>query len=98
MFVYDGTLSVFRSFIRHGKIWMFVEDWVFWCVAALLVFQMIFDLGDGLIRGFFVFAFVSGMFLYKRLAKDRVTKGTVAVLKFVTRPLVWARIKKITKK
>ena len=35
MFLYD-FLEIFRCRVRHGKLWLFIEDWIFWLVAAIL--------------------------------------------------------------
>lgn len=96
MFVYDFILAA-RCRIRHGKIWTLLEDWVFWAVAALFVFQMIFALNNGIIRSFFVLAFIGGMYGYRRVAKDHVQKGILAIFSLIFRPYVWI-LKKIRKK
>lgn len=96
MFAYDFILAARRR-IRHGKIATLVEDWIFWAVAALFVFQMIFALNNGIIRSFFVLAFVGGMYGYRKAAKSHVQKGILAVFSLIFRPYVWIS-KKFRKK
>ena len=96
MFVYDFILAA-RCRIRHGKIATLVEDWMFWAVAALFVFQMIFALNNGIIRSFFVIAFIVGMYGYRKIAKNHVQKGILAVFSLIFRPYVWIS-RKIQKK
>lgn len=99
MFVYDFILA-FRSGFAHGKALVMLEDWLFWTIASLFVFQMIFALNNGIIRSFFVLAFILGMFVYRKIVKCRVQRGILAVFSFVFRPYVWIlnKIRKNNKK
>ncbi len=99
MFVYDFILTARRRF-PPGKVLLLIEDWFFWAVAALFVFQMIFALNNGIIRSFFVIAFILGMFLYRKIAKNHVQKGIYAVFALIFRPYVWIleKVRKIRKK
>ena len=96
MFLYD-FLEIFRCKVHHGRVWLFVEDWLFWLVAAVFVFQMIFALNHGIIRSFFILSFIGGMSLYRGLVKKRFICGVLAVFDFISRPYVWIR-EKIRKK
>lgn len=99
MFAYDFIL-VFRCKIRHSTAGRLVEDWLFWLTAAVLVFQMIFALNNGIIRSFFVASFVGGLFLYRLLVGRRLIRLILAILHAISRPYVWIRQKvgKIRKK
>lgn len=99
MFVYDFIL-VLRLRFSHGKVLVLVEDWFFWAVASLLVFQMIFALNNGIIRSFFVIAFILGMYTYRKIVKKRVQRVIAAIFSFIFRPYVWIlkKIRKIRKK
>lgn len=99
MFVYDFIL-VLRLHFSHGKVLVLVEDWIFWAVASILVFQMIFALNNGIIRSFFVIAFILGMFVYRKIVKKRVQRVITAIFSFIFRPYVWIlkKIRKIRKK
>lgn len=95
MFVYDFIL-VLRLRFSHGKVLVLVEDWIFWAVASLFVFQMIFTLNNGIIRSFFVISFILGMFAYRKIVKKRVQRVITAIFSFIFRPYVWI-LKKICK-
>jgi len=99
MFVYD-FIEVFRCKVKHKKFARFLEDWLFWAIAAVLIFQMIFALNNGILRNFFVVSFMGGMFLYRMVAKKHVINGICAIISFVFRPCVWIceKITKIRKK
>lgn len=96
MFVYDFILA-FRSGFVHGKVLVMLEDWLFWTIASLFVFQMIFALNNGIIRSFFVLAFILGMFVYRKIVKSHVQRGILAIFSFIFRPYVWI-LNKIRKK
>lgn len=99
MFLYDFIL-VFRHIKKHGRFAVFIEDWLFWAVAALLVFRMIFALNNGVLRNFFVFAFLAGMAVYRKIVKEYLQKGIVMVCHWITRPYVWiaGKIREVRKK
>lgn len=90
MFLYD-FLEVFRCKVHHGKLWLFLEDWLFWLLAAVFVFQMIFTLNHGIIRSFFILSFIGGMWLYRVIVKRKFVCGVLAVISFILRPYVWIR-------
>ena len=92
MFLYDFIL-VHRSRKKAGKIRMFIGDWIFWGISAVFVFQMIFELNNGILRSFFVVAFLLGMIGYRKLVKNVVQKVIKAIISFVCRPYVWIRRK-----
>lgn len=96
MFVYD-FVEVFRRKVKHGKVARLIEDWLFWLIASILVFQMIFALNNGIIRSFFILSFFAGMLLYRKLVKDRVVRFVLYVIYTIFRPYVWI-LKKIHKK
>lgn len=63
MFAYD-LIRVVRLFIPHKKWLVFLGDYLFWFVGSFLVFVMIYQVNDGIIRGFSVVAMVLGMMAY----------------------------------
>lgn len=88
MFLYDFIL-VHRSRKKVGKIRMLIGDWIFWGISAVFVFQMIFELNNGILRSFFVVAFLLGMVAYRKLVKTFVQRAIKAIISFVFRPYVW---------
>ena len=40
MFLYD-FIRAFRMKVKHGRVWILIEDWLFWLLAAFFVFPMI---------------------------------------------------------
>lgn len=99
MFLYDFIL-VHRSRKKVGRIRMLIEDWIFWGLSAVFVFQMIFALNNGILRSFFVVAFLLGMIGYRKLVKNVVQKVIKAIISFICRPYVWicGKIRNLRKK
>ena len=60
---YD-LIRVFRRLIRHGIIWVSMEDCVYWLVCAVLMFAMLYQNNDGRIRAYIFGAAVLGGFVY----------------------------------
>lgn len=99
MFAYD-FIRVFRCKVRHGTAAKLIGDWMFWLVAAVLVFQMIFAMNYGILRSFFVISFTLGLVCYRKVAGDHVVRFILAILHQIFRPCVWIckKIRKIHKK
>lgn len=95
MFIYDFILA-FRYKVRHGWLAKLTEDLLFWAVAAIFVFQMIFTLNFGILRNFFVISFIGGMFLYRKFVGKYVVRAIIAFFHTIFRPFVWSG-KKISK-
>ena len=63
---YD-LVRVFRRLIRHGILWVSIEDCVYWIVCAVLMFAMLYQNNDGRIRAYIFGATVLGGILYHLL-------------------------------
>lgn len=63
LFAYD-LIRVVRLFVPHKKWMVFLVDYLFWFVGSFLVFVMIYQVNDGIIRGFSLAAMVIGMLAY----------------------------------
>lgn len=98
-FVYDFIL-IGRRLIRHNIFFVSVEDLLFWIACAILVFYMLYEENNGILRWFAVFGAALGMLLYKKVAGQhfvnimstiigrqiRILQKTAA---FVFRPIKW---------
>ena len=65
--------------------------WV-WAVSAVVVFQMIFALNNGILRSFFVLASAGGMLLWRTLAGDHIVRVITAVVRLIVRPFARVRM------
>lgn len=61
--IYD-LLRIFRRVIPHGVVWISIEDIFYWVLCAFLIFGMIFQTNDGLVRGFAIGGICLGMAFY----------------------------------
>ncbi|MDR1701116.1 MAG: spore cortex biosynthesis protein YabQ [Lachnoclostridium sp.] len=87
-FLYD-FLRIFRKLIPHAFFFRAIEDLVFWLVSSLLVFRMIFQRNNGILRIFFIFAFIYGMYAYQILAQDYFVKVSVRFIRFLFAPFMF---------
>lgn len=67
--LYD-VLRIFRKIVNHGVVWISIEDIVYWILAALLIFGMIFQENDGLVRGFAIGGIFLGMLFFNHFASS----------------------------
>lgn len=99
MFLYDFIL-VLRCLKKPGRLSLWIQDWLFWGAASVFVFQMIFELNNGILRSFFVIAFLLGMLGYRKAVETVVQRGIKLIFGVVFRPCVWIvkKIRQIRKK
>lgn len=82
--VYD-CLRIFRRLVRHGTVWISLEDLCYWVFTAFVIFAMLYRKNDGLIRGFSIGGIVLGMLLYNQLISRYTVKYIARVLKKIIR-------------
>ena len=78
--LYD-VFRIFRKVVPHGVIWISVEDILYWIVAALLIFGMIFQENDGLIRGFAIGGILLGMLFFNHFVSPFLIRSISGILK-----------------
>ncbi|MBO5484636.1 MAG: spore cortex biosynthesis protein YabQ [Lachnospiraceae bacterium] len=61
---YD-VLRFIRWLIPHGKVWLWVEDTIYWCLAALPTFYLFFRYNEGVIRWYGLVGILLGAVLYE---------------------------------
>lgn len=84
--VYD-CLRILRRLVRHGVVWISLEDLCYWIFTAFVIFAMLYQKNDGLIRGFSIGGIVLGMVLYNQLISrytvKYITRAFRKVIRFV---------------
>ena len=50
--VYD-VLRIYRNIVPHFNIIVGIEDFIFWNIAGIYLFAVMFGANDGIVRGFF---------------------------------------------
>lgn len=69
-FVYDWFL-ILRKLIKHGTIWISIEDFIFWAACGIGVFYMLYRENNGVLRWFAVLGAMLGMICYKFIISKR---------------------------
>ncbi len=95
LFVYD-VLRILRRLIRHNGFFVALEDLLFWTLAALFIFAMIYTENDGIIRGFSVMGMAIGMVLYHYILSDVIIELTTKLIRAFFRPVLFI-LKKLKK-
>ncbi len=87
-FAYDWVL-IFRKLFTHGRVFMSVEDFVYWFACGIGVFYMLYRENNGILRWFAVVGAALGMLIYKAIIKNRfvniVSKCIHKIMWFVFR-------------
>jgi spore cortex biosynthesis protein YabQ len=77
--IYD-FLRIERRLISHNSFFIAVEDLIYWVIASLLIFNMMFQLNDGIIRGFSILAMLLGMLIYHHILSSYIVDITAGIL------------------
>ena len=88
--VYD-LLRIFRRIVRHGRLWMDLEDALFWGWTSLWIFGVLYRINDGAFRIYTIVMMFLGMLGYHRYIGELlvavVSGGLKRVLKILGMPL-----------
>ena len=88
--VYD-LLRIFRRIVRHGRLWLDLEDALFWGWTSLWIFGVLYRIHDGAFRIYTIVMMFLGMLGYHRYIGELlvavVSGGLKRVLKILGMPL-----------
>ena len=84
--LYD-TLRIIRRIIKHGNIWIALEDMGFWIVCSVSIFGLLMEENNGVLRWFAVIGSLLGMIVYKATISRFYVTYTTFVLKWVLQKL-----------
>jgi spore cortex biosynthesis protein YabQ len=85
LIAYD-LLRILRRIIRHNVAVVAIQDLIFWVVAGVFIFAMIYVKNNGIIRGFFVMGMVIGMLAYHYLLSDLIVMLISSLILLILRP------------
>lgn len=88
LFGYD-LLRAFRRVFLHSSFWLAVEDFLYWSIAGIVSFGVIFVKNSGALRGFSLMAILLGMALYYKSVSRYILKGVSWVLQLITSAVRW---------
>lgn len=83
---YD-ILRILRRLIPHNAIVLAIEDIIFWVLASLFIFAMIYTMNNGTIRGFSVMGMGIGMTLYHFIFSELFVKWMTKAFLLLLRPI-----------
>ncbi|MDD6810381.1 MAG: spore cortex biosynthesis protein YabQ [Lachnospiraceae bacterium] len=98
-FVYDWFLII-RKLIKHGTLWMSLEDLFFWIACGIGVFYLLYRENNGVLRWFAVLGATLGMIGYKNFFSRffvcvmstciyKIMWFLFRVIQIVLKPLKW---------
>ncbi len=97
--IYD-VIRIFRGVIKHGKISIIVEDFLYWIANSILIFIMLYKENNGSLRWFSIAGVALGMILYNVtissflvtyivLALNYIIKFIGDIIKFIVKPFAF---------
>lgn len=86
MALYDG-FRILRRVIRHSAMVIALEDAVYWILASIFIFQMMYRENHGAIRGFSILSVTFGMLLYHQTVSAWVVRYLSRLFLFLRKPL-----------
>ncbi len=89
LFVYD-FLRIFHRIIKHNTIILAIEDIIFWVVASVFIFAMIYNSNNGIIRGFSVIGVSLGMVFYHYTISNFIVNSITKLIKLLLTPFTMA--------
>lgn len=75
LFILYDALRIIRRIIKHCEVIIAIQDILYWMISSVLIFRMMYQMNNGIIRGFSVLGITIGMILYKYLLSDWVVDG-----------------------
>lgn len=84
--MYD-VLRIARCIKKHKWFTIAAEDFMFWLLAAFLIFKMMYEQNDGRIRGFSVLGMGLGMVIYNHSVSQYFVEGVSRFLLFLGRQI-----------
>lgn len=82
---YDA-LRIFRRLKKHGNIMIAAQDILFWIAASIFIFVMIYQVNDGIIRGFCILGMTIGMVLYHFILSEFIVTMVTKLLQLLLTP------------
>lgn len=79
LLVYD-CLRILRRIVAHNAFFIALEDIIFWVVASIVIFIMIYEKNNGTIRAYAILGMLIGMVLYNQLVSKFIIKWITWVI------------------
>ncbi len=92
LFGYD-LLRVWRQILPHGTFFLAVEDFIYWSMAGIVCFAVVFTENSGRLRGFTGVGILAGMMLYHKSVSQFVFKGILWTIRGILK--IFSRILRV---
>lgn len=98
--LYD-VLRILRRVVKHSDVVVGIQDYIFWVAAGIMIFSMVFQSNDGVLRGYIFLALLLGACSYHKGFSPWLVQWLSKILSFfltylLKKPLKWAKIMIIT--
>lgn len=80
--IYD-ILRIFRRIIKHNWFFVALEDVLFWIASGVVIFIMMYEQNNGIIRGFSILGMLLGMIVYNQSISSYFVDGSSKGLNFI---------------
>ena len=85
-FIYD-IFRIKRKVVKTGVFFLYLEDILFWIIAVIVMFVLIYYGNEGEIRGYIYMGAIAGIAIYMLLLSKIVILCSVAVLNFILKAI-----------
>ena len=82
VFLYD-LFRIIRRLVPHGNIWIGIEDVCYWLMCTVVVFLLLYQKNDGMMRAFCFLGIAIGGASYAFLLSRFVVKISVNIFKTI---------------
>lgn len=77
--LYD-VLRILRRVIKHNNFLIAIQDIIYWVTCGILIFHMMYQQNNGIIRGFSILAMSLGMLLYHAVFSNFLVDNISALI------------------
>lgn len=91
--LYD-VIRIFRNIVKHRRIWISIEDFIFWNFVGVFIYIIIFYSNDGIIRWFIIVSAFVGAIIYHKGIGRFVVKYVSIIINSVINILLKKPVKK----
>jgi spore cortex biosynthesis protein YabQ len=86
-FIYD-LFRIKRKAVRTANILIYIEDFIYWIIVAVVMFTIVYYSNEGEIRGYTFIGTVVGAVLYALLLSKLVVASFLTVIRVIGRVLL----------
>ena len=86
-FIYD-IFRIKRKKVKSGTLMTYIEDLVYWVIAAFVIFSTVYLSNDGEIRSFVILGTLIGIILYTIFLSKIVVTIILALIKILTKIII----------